>query len=164
MNFVSHLTPGKPYDVSIIHRPTEWIHSVTLGHCTDDGVQVKAIVSAICDPPYETPPNMVELMFMISFTDTNGTVLTKSNGLETKKYLSGEDRTTALGVICIETNKVIRLCNADVVGLSTCYPNLPGKALTKFRSVCAAVRHAGYRGGSVDSYDGHHEWLFEKCL
>ena len=164
MNFVSHLTLGKPYEVNVTYGSTEWIHSVMLGHNAEDGIQVKAVISAHRDPPYETPPNMVELIFMISFTKPDGTIWTEFDGLNTKKYLSGEERTTALRVICIETNKVIRLCNPDYVGISTATQNLPGKALTKYRPVCAAVQRAGYRGGNFDSYNGHHAWLFEKCL
>ncbi|MGJ8546907.1 MAG: hypothetical protein ACSHWZ_15790 [Sulfitobacter sp.] len=162
MSFVSHVVPGRVYETATIYRPDEWIHSVTLGHCDDDGVQVKAIVAAYLDPPYDTPPNMVELVFMISFVGPDGASRTELDGLRTKKYLVGEDRTMALSVICIETNKVLKVAQPDFVGISTSQKNLPLKALTKYLPVCEAVRLAGYQGGKVDDFMGHHAWLFEK--
>ena len=102
-----------------------------------------------------------ELMFDIVETTPDGSRYI-DNGLETKSFLSDQDRRITLSVVCEMTAHIVKQQDPHVIVMTTSQTNLPDKALSKYQYLCDAIRSVGYVGGESNTYEGRHIWMFVK--
>lgn len=161
MPFVFALTPGETFPYDQLSNPEEDIVRFLVGH--DDATST--VYSGFVALPTLTahPPTHRELIFGLTETSVDGEVSEDawiSCGLQTKAFLTGEDRKVVLGAICAASHSLLTATKPEVITMVTAAPSLPAKALTKYEILCNAIRTAGYTGGSADSYHGANIWMF----
>ncbi|SEJ48148.1 hypothetical protein SAMN05421762_1364 [Pseudooceanicola nitratireducens] len=160
MPFSIDIFDDEPYEIRIHKNSLEILATVPIGHNPVNGNLYSAHVALIRLEPYEGT-NKAELLFEIVETSGDNKNFF-DNGLETQRFLSGADRTTVLEVICAVITSIVAERRPDVIVMTTSQPNLPAKALTKYRKVSQAIRLAGYDGGKGNSFDGQSIWMFVK--
>lgn len=85
-----------------------------------------------------------------------------NDGLQTKRFLIGEHRNTALSCICAVLQEVVLRSGAEELFMMTVTPNLPDKALAKYERVCDAMRAIGFRAGRDSPYHGTQIWIMAR--
>jgi hypothetical protein len=161
MPFILDIFDDESFEMKVHKNDLEILATVLIGHDTDNGHLYSAQVSLIRLAPFEGP-HRAELMFDIIEARDDGSA-NIDNGLETKRFLIGADRTAALEVICTVTASIVAQRQPDDILMTTSQSSLPDKALSKYGNVSEAIQRAGYEGGEGDVFNGQRIWMFVKC-
>lgn len=86
-----------------------------------------------------------------------------NDGLQTKRFLVGEHRKTALSCICSLVQALAMRSDAGVFYMMTVTPDLPQKALKKYEEICKAMRAVGFKAGRDSPFRGTQIWIMERA-
>lgn len=161
MPFIFDICDDEPFEIRVHKNDLEILATVPIGHDPENGRLYSAHVGLIRLEPSEGL-NKSELLFDIVETNEDGSQFI-DNGLETKRFLVGPDRTAVLEVICGVTASIVSQRQPDAIVMTTSQSNLPDKALNKYGYVSEAIRRVGYEGGESNSFYGQRIWMFVKC-
>ena len=86
-----------------------------------------------------------------------------SDGLQTKRFLTGEHRKAALSCICSVVQTMVEQ-DDDIESLymMTVETDLPPKALAKYDAISQAVGAMGFKAGRDSPFHGTHIWLMAR--
>ena len=161
MAYVSDLVDGVPVKMTILDGgPLESLVRAPIGRDDATGTQYSVVVSLIrLDPFFGEEVNM-ELTFDVVAHDGLGPTYIGDGSATT--FIVGNERFKVLCLVCEAAMLLLQRRNPISVTYSTLQPNLPTKALHKYRVLGKAVRDCGYVGGDADEFDGHRIWMFTK--
>jgi len=161
MPFILDICDDEPFEIRVHKNDLEILATVPIGHDPKNERLYSAHVALIRLEPFEGL-HKSELMFDIIETKHDDNIFI-DNGIETKRFLVGADRTAVLEVICGVTSNIVSQRQPDAIVMTTSQPNLPAKALSKYGHISEAIRSAGYEGGEGNSFNGQRIWMFVKC-
>lgn len=161
MPFILDICNDEPFEIRVHKNDLEILGAVPIGHDPENGHLYSAQVSLIRLEPFEGP-NKSELLFDIVEANNDVSQFI-DNGLETKRFLIGPDRTAVLEVIFRVTATIVSQRQPDAIVMTTFQSNLPDKALNKYGYISDAIRSVGYQGGESNSFNGQRIWMFVKC-
>lgn len=161
MPFIFDICDDEPFEIRVHKNNLEILATVPIGHDPENGHLYSVHVGLVRLEPFEGP-NKSELMFDIVETNDDGSQFI-DNGLETKRFLVGPNRTAVLEVISAMTANIVSQRQPDAIVMTTSQDNLPDKALKKYGCISEAIRSVGYEGGESDSFYGQRIWMFVKC-
>lgn len=160
MAYVTDILDDVPCKTTILDAGLEALARTPIGRDDALGIQYSLLVSLLrLDPFYGEAHNM-ELTFDVVAHD-GATSAYYSDGSETP-FIVGNERFKVLELVCQSAQLLLQHRNPTSVIYSTMEPNLPGKALRKYRTLGNAVAACGYVGGTADPLDGNRIWLFTK--
>ncbi|MFC0812557.1 hypothetical protein ACFHYO_10600 [Paracoccus panacisoli] len=145
-------------DIQVLENDMETLARLQIGLDEEEGIIYSTVVALTLVPGQ--PDNHKELIFGIIEAGPDGETWI-NDGEETKSFLTGPDRSSVLGYICLMAVHVAKAAQPDVISMSTARTFLPAKALSKYGHICKALRDAGYHGGKGDSYHGAEIWMLE---
>lgn len=160
MPFILDICDDNPFEIRVLKNDLEILAIVPIGHDPDNGAQYSAHVALMRLEPFDGAFK-AELMFDIVEATSEGKRFI-DNGLDTKRFLSGDDREVALEVFCSVTASIVAQRQPDAIVMTTSQSNLPDKALVKYVHVSNAIRSSGYDGGEGNTFEGQRIWMFVK--
>lgn len=128
----------------------------------DDETQVTYKAFAALAPIPGCPPSDRELFFFILEVDADGGMVEIKSGLESKSFLSGDNRSDVLHVIAVIACNLIKKRDIKILVINTVETHLPPKALLKYERICAVIGALGYTWAKVDSFHGAEQWQIKK--
>jgi hypothetical protein len=132
MPFISDIHVDKPFEIRILENAYEILAIVPIGHDPDIGVQYNAHIALIRLDPFDGDYK-AELMFDIGEVTSDRCQLI-DNGLDTKRFLKGDDRRVTIETICDVTATIVERRQPNVIVMTTSQSNLPKKALVRIRT------------------------------
>lgn len=149
-------------DATILENDEEILASVCLGYDDETHTTFHALVAL---PRYLPRPNGRELQFELIETvteDGEELLYTLKDGLQSKRFLQGDDREFALSCICSLAKLLVDNSKPDTIVMMTVTPNLPKKALAKYRRICDSLRDVGYDGRRDSPFHGTEIWIMSR--
>lgn len=148
------------FDINSIGKADEHVATIDIGFDQNLGTTFKILLALA--PIAALPPDHRELFFSLIESNPHEVVRNYRNGLETKNFLTGDERVSVLDAVACGASYLVKKANPSVLVFNTLETNLPQKALAKYHRICAEVCKAGYQGGKVDSYHGSEQWHLVK--
>ena len=147
----------------MLENEQEALASICIGH--DD--ETDAVYTALVGLPIYHPylPDGRDIHFSIielCYEDGRELAYELKDGLETKPFLTDDDRRFALDCICAAVRVLVDRHQPDPVVMMTITPDLPNKALRKYQRICDALRDVGYDGRRDSSFHGTQIWIMTR--
>ncbi len=160
MSFILDIPADDPFEIRLLENKLEILAIVPIGHDLDIGAQYSIHVALIRIEPFE---GLYRAELMFSLVEAIGEEMPFiDDGMETKGFLSGDDRRLVLEVCCEVAAGLVAHRQPDEIVMTTLQTNLPDKALVKYEKLSGAIQSSGYDGGGGNTFNGQRIWMFVK--
>lgn len=132
---------------------------VHVGYCDEEPLNYFVHTSL------ETRPGGDGMEFVFYLIEANGETGTEHaywSGRDVAKFITQDDRSAILRVVCAATGKLLDQVKPSVVYRYTHDADLPDKALEKHHVISKVFTNCGYRVIRGDEYHGHRMWRAER--
>jgi len=159
MAFVCTLVPDTSDEIVLMERAGRALARMCIGH--DDSSEAVYSLLVVLEEQMGSIDTW-EIHFDVIEMSASKQPINYKDGLETKQFLVGEDRSKTLDALCHLINLLLDKVRPKVAVMNTVGTFLPQKALRKYDLVCKAARDVGYVGRRTDPYHGAEMWLLKK--